>query len=122
MLPMGAHDLDIDINDISVRMSEKGDKFVPFGETEPEMLDIGEVVYATGNKVRTRRWTWRQSEYGKIKESSSYIFFPIDGFTDINKDMVIDARNELSKLLKEVFDCEVLIGYVDINQPEMSWE
>lgn len=122
MLPMGAHDLDRDVNDIGVRMSVEGDEFVPFGETIPEALDIGEVVYATGNKVRTRRWTWRQSEYGKIKESSSYIFFPIDGFTDVNKDEVIAARNELSKLLKDIFNCEVVVGYVDIDQPEMSWE
>lgn len=122
MLPMGAHDLDIDASDINVRMSVEGDEFIPFGETEPETLDVGEVVYATGNKVRTRRWTWRQSEYGKIKESSSYIFFPIDGFTDVNKDKVIEAREELSNLLKEIFGCEVIVGYVDIEQPEMIWK
>ena len=57
--------------------------------------DLGEVVYAVGQQVRTRRWTWRQSEHGKITDDSSDIFFPIDGFNDFNKDNVIKAQAEL---------------------------
>lgn len=29
---------------------------------------MGEAVYASGSEIRTRRWTWRQSERGKITE------------------------------------------------------
>ena len=48
--------------DVEVRFSREGDKFIPFGETEAEVLDAGELVYAVGDKVRTRRWIWRQRE------------------------------------------------------------
>ncbi len=66
-LPMGAHDLgNIDDKNIEVRMSKKEDTFLPFGGNEVEQLTENEVVYTVGNQVRTRRWTWRQSEYGKI--------------------------------------------------------
>ena len=84
-LPMGAHDLKDVTEGISVRMSHAGDTFLPFGGTEEEILDDGEVVYAAGSQIRTRRWTWRQSKHGEIEPETSYVFFPIDGFTDFNK-------------------------------------
>lgn len=88
-LPMGAHDLSAGSDDICVRLAREGDTFLPFGSTDEESPDAGEVVYAVGSQVRTRRWTWRQSEHGKIEADSSYIFFPIDGFTDFNKEQVL---------------------------------
>ena len=71
--------------------------------------------------MRTRRWTWRQSEHGKIEEDTSYVFFPIDGFTDWNKEEVLAAREELQSLLKQIFNCETAAGYVDAKKPEMEW-
>lgn len=35
---------------------------------EDDTPDLGEVVYAIGQQVRTRHWTWRQSENGKIPD------------------------------------------------------
>lgn len=43
------------------------------GTNEIEKLNDGEVVYAVGNQVRTRRWTWRQSDEGKIDENTNYV-------------------------------------------------
>ena len=96
------------------------DKFIPFGETEPEILDAGELVYAVGDKVRTRRWIWRQSEEGKIVESTKNIFFPIDGFKNSNYDNLMAAREELASLLKEIFDCEIKVGFIDKDNREFE--
>ena len=85
----------------------EGDHFLPFGETEEEAPGEDEVVYAVGHEVRTRRWTWRQSEHGKITADTSYVFFPIDGFVDFNKDRVDAVIAELSDILKNVFGCPV---------------
>ena len=120
-LPMGAHDIDtIAPQDVEVRFSRDGDKFIPFGETEPEILDAGELVYAVGDKVRTRRWIWRQSEEGKIVESTKNIFFPIDGFKNSNYDNLMAAREELASLLKEIFDCEIKVGFIDKDNREFE--
>ena len=120
-LPMGAHDIDtIMPQDVEVRFSREGDKFIPFGETEAEVLDAGELVYAVGDKVRTRRWIWRQSEEGKIVESTKNIFFPIDGFKNSNYDNLMAAREELASLLKEIFDCEIKIGFIDKDNREFE--
>ena len=119
-LPLGAHDIDKSSEDICIRFSKEGDTFLPFGKEQEEKPDIGEVVYAVGNEVRTRRWTWRQSEHGKITINSKNIFFPIDGFLNFNKTQIIEARDELSDLLKEYFKCETIIGFVDKEHPEIE--
>lgn len=119
-LPMGAHDLGGSSEDICIRFAQHGDTFLPFGGEAEETPDSGEVVYAVGHQVRTRRWTWRQSEHGKITPESTDIFFPIDSFTDFNREQVLAARDELQALVKTIFGCEAVIGFVDADHPEME--
>lgn len=119
-LPMGAHDLGGSSEDICIRLAQSGDTFLPFGAENEEEPDAGEVVYAVGHQVRTRRWTWRQSEHGKITAESSDIFFPIDGFSDFNEDKVIAARDELRLLVEQIFGCSTTVGLVDAAHPEMQ--
>ncbi len=112
-LPMGAHDLDSMKEDFYIRYSVNGDIFLPFGETNTEEVDNNELVYVTSSDVRTRRWIWRQSEHGKIIETSSNIIFPIDAFIGVNDDKAIKARDELSELLSKFFNCEIKTGLID---------
>lgn len=120
MVPLGAHDIDTLDGDIEVRFSKNGDSFIPLGTEETEILEDGELIYSAGDNVRTRRWIWRQSEQGKITNESKNIFFPIDGFEDKNYDSVMSARDELASLLKEVFSCDVKVGFIDKNNTEFE--
>lgn len=120
MVPLGAHDIDTLDGDIEVRFSKEGDGFIPLGTEETEILEDGELIYSAGDNVRTRRWIWRQSEQGKITNESKNIFFPIDGFADKNYESVISARDELASLLKEVFSCDVKVGFIDKNNTEFE--
>lgn len=120
-VPLGAHDIEASEDDICIRFSKNGDNFIPFGGNEEEYLEDGELIYSVGNKVRTRRWIWRQSEQGKITKESKNIFFPIDGFKDKNYNSVISARDELAELLKKNFNCQVKVGLVDINNTEFEF-
>ncbi len=120
-LPMGTHDLDRSPLDVEMRFSREDDIFTPMGETEPEALEPEEVVYAAGNQVRTRRWTWRQSNEGKIDENTKYVFFPIDGFVGFNDDKVREAMVELEKVLKDEFGCETFTGFVDKDNQSFEW-
>ena len=119
-LPMGAHDLGGSNDDICIRPARLSDTFLPFGGETEETPDPGEVVYAVGNQVRTRRWTWRQSEHGKITSASTDIFFPIDGFTDFNREQVLAARDAIQTHLKQIFHCETQIGFVDARQSKIE--
>ena len=118
-LPIGAHDLDSIDEGLDVRPAVEGDTFIAFGETEEEVPDIGEAIYASGHEVRTRRWTWRQSERGKITEETAAVLFPIDGFADVNKESVLAATEEFVTLLRRFFGdgIEIETGFVDRENP-----
>ncbi|WP_179030550.1 B3/B4 domain-containing protein [Paenibacillus kribbensis] len=119
-IPIGAHDIDTMNGEMTLRFSEEQDFFLPFGSTEIESVDKNEIVYATGNSVRTRRWTWRQSEEGKITTQSKNIFFPIDGFSDTNMDNMLSAQKELGNMLKYELGCNVSIGWVHAKHKSFS--
>ena len=112
-LPIGAHDMATIEEALEVRFAGAEDTFIPFGNGEMESPEEKEVVYVSGNQVRTRRWTWRQSEIGKITEDTSDVLFPIDGFTDFNKDKVIQAAEELAALAEQYFGVKASVGYID---------
>jgi len=121
VLPIGAHDITGLSDDITVRFSDENDTFIPFGSTDYDNPTDSELIYTTGHVIRTRRWIWRQSEVGKITADTSGIFFPIDGFSDINKSAVLEARDELCSLLQEIFGCEIsACGFIDAGNTEMS--
>ena len=105
-LPMGAHDLDTIADGLDVRLAEEGDTFIP-----------------CGHEIRTRRWTWRQSERGKITENTKAILFPIDGFSDVNAAEVQAAADELVALLKKYFGegLEIETGTVTKEQPRFEF-
>ena len=84
---------------------------------------MGEAVYASGSEIRTRRWTWRQSERGKITEETKAILFPIDGFSDVNADAAQAAADELALLLRRFFrdGIEIETGTVTKDAPRFDF-
>ncbi len=112
-LPIGAHDMATIDEALEVRYADADDTFIPFGNGEMEKPEDKEVVYVSGHEVRTRRWTWRQSEIGKITEETSDVLFPIDGFTDLNKEQVEEAAAELAELAKKYFGVDAKVGFID---------
>ncbi len=113
-VPMGAHDIDrMEEGGIEVRFSTPEDHFQPMGEETPEVMPEGELIYVSGHTVKTRRWLWRQSEDGKITEETSYVFFPIDGFSDANLHDVRSAADELAAFLSGLPGVKVRQGFID---------
>ncbi|MBZ5498643.1 MAG: hypothetical protein LAP85_19785 [Acidobacteriia bacterium] len=112
-VPLGVHDLDRCTGSIDVRLARLGDIFTPFGTTVSEPVDPGEVVYADGTEVRTRRWIWRQGEYSKATADSTNLFFPIDGFRGANETRILEARAELATALRNLTGAAVSEGWVD---------
>lgn len=112
-LPIGAHDMATVSEVLEVRPACADDTFVPFGGGESEKPEEGEIIYVSDHQVRTRRWTFRQGEIGKITEKTSDVLFPVDGFTDLNKDRVEAATRELAQLAEKFFGVKAQIGFID---------
>jgi DNA/RNA-binding domain of Phe-tRNA-synthetase-like protein len=120
LLPMGAHDMEVLPGDIEIRLTREGDIFIPFGATEPEPVDEGEVVYATGNHIRTRKWVWRQGEKAKVVPESRTLFFPIDAFYGVTDKAAQAARAELAALLQEYCGARTRELWVDKDTPSVE--
>lgn len=115
VISLGAHDL-ADIHaDLEVRFAKEGDLFLPFGATDYESVDVGELVFVSGNKVQTRKWIWRQSELGKTTIDSKNLFFQLVGFDDDKGASLNKAMEDIEHLITERFQgsCERYI--VDQN-------
>ena len=112
-IPIGAHDMATIEEKLEVRYAQDGDTFVPFGNGETEAPEEKEVVYVSGGQVRTRRWTWRQSEIGKITDKTSDLLFPIDGFSDFNKEQVEAAAKDLAEAIEKFFGVKAEVGMID---------
>ena len=138
-IPIGAHDMNSFLKadgtgrgdseaGISVRPATSEDHFRPFGAPEGEYDDPeeAEIVYVSGNEVRTRRWTWRQSEVGKMTDDTTAVFYPIDGFAGFNDEEVKNIVQEFSDLLREYFsasgsDFAIETGMVDKDKPRLEF-
>ncbi|MBS5778618.1 MAG: hypothetical protein KIC82_04145 [Acholeplasma sp.] len=120
ILPIGAHDIDNFKGDIEIRRANENDIFVPFNSEEFEHPDIDEIIYVSGNEVKTRRWTWRQGEKSKLTENSTNLFIPIDGFIE-TKEKVEALKSELVSFL-ESQGLEVTTGIVTKDNNFFEWK
>lgn len=138
-LPIGAHDIGTFVRvdgtgrgeedtGLEVRPAMVADTFVPFGagENEFDNPEEGEVVYVSGSEVRTRRWTWRQSEVGKITENTTAVLYPIDGFSDLNLNEVKAAMEDFIDMVGKYFEANskasmVSAGIVDKDNPRFDF-
>ncbi|SMC33073.1 B3/B4 domain-containing protein [Sporomusa malonica] len=115
IISLGAHDLNDIHEDLEIRFSKEGDIFLPFGATEYENVDKGELVFTSGNIVQTRKWIWRQSELGKTTIDSKDIFFQLVGFDNDSKAALNKAMEDIENIVIDRFQgtCDKYI--VDIN-------
>lgn len=117
-IPVGVHDISKFTNgEVMIRKATTDDVFVPFNSTEVEHADEGEIVYASGNDIKTRRWTWRQGENSKVTENAKDFFIPIDGFVS-NKEEVLKLQSDLVSVLHDELGLNVETGVVDKDHKE----
>ena len=119
-VPVGTHDIGtFDGLPLDVRYCETNDTFVDMRGSE-ESPEAGEIVYAVGTDIRTRRWVWRQGKNGLISSDAVDVFFPVDGFSDRTYDAVVAAQNYLAKVAHEELGARVLTEIVTRDGPNFA--
>jgi DNA/RNA-binding domain of Phe-tRNA-synthetase-like protein len=97
---LGGHALEDIHADLSVVFTTGNEKFLPFGATEYEAVEPGELVFTSGDVVQTRKWVWRQSELGKMTLDTKDVFFQLVGFDDSPGSPLIHALDALEEVLR----------------------
>lgn len=83
LIPAGGHAIDVLTQDIALRPATGEEAFVPFGSEEIEHPLPGEIIFAEGNAVLTRRWTWRQANHTLTLPETTAIEFNVDGLPPV---------------------------------------
>ena len=120
ILPVGGHSMDELTQDISLRLATGEEEFVPFGSTEVEHPLPGEVIFAAGNTVLTRRWTWRQANYTLTLPETRSIEINIDRLPPVELEEVHAIANQVMGLVEEFCGGKIRYEILSDNHREMS--
>jgi DNA/RNA-binding domain of Phe-tRNA-synthetase-like protein len=100
LAPVGGHAIDVCTMDIGLRLATGDETFVPFGSDKPERPLPGEVIFAEGDTVLTRRWTWRQANHTLTLPETTAIEFNVDGLPPVAPSDVEQACTEIQDLVR----------------------
>jgi DNA/RNA-binding domain of Phe-tRNA-synthetase-like protein len=118
LTPVGAHNVaQLGAMTLTVRESAAGDIFRPMGDSPNETPEDGEIVYAAGHVVRTRRWVWRQASDALVAPSARDVFYPVDGFSGQTDERVRQAVDDLANSCRAVFGATVTTALVSREMP-----
>ncbi len=112
LLPAGAHAIDLLNGDIELRFATGDEDFVAFGSEELEHPLPGEVIFAEGKTVLTRRWTWRQGNHTLTLPETTAIEFNVDGLPPVTRAEVEVACAEVAELIQRFCGGSTRIDYL----------
>ncbi len=99
LLPVGGHAIDVLTDDIALRFATGEESFTAFGSDVEEHPLPGEVIFAEGSTVITRRWTWRQANHTLIRLDTTAVEINVDGMPPVSPDEVASACQEVMDLV-----------------------
>jgi DNA/RNA-binding domain of Phe-tRNA-synthetase-like protein len=99
LVPVGGHAVDHLNEDLCLRVASGEEEFIPFGTDKPGHPEIGEVIFADGNIVVTRRWTWRQGSHTLVVSGTKAIEYNVDGLLPATPTQLEEACSELVDLV-----------------------
>lgn len=121
LLPAGVHPLGAGEHVLALRRAQAGDGFAPPDGGPLEAPPEGEIVFADGARVLTRRWTWRQAASTQTLPETERVFFNIDGLPPTPREDVLAAMHAVQALVREHTGGEVVAAQLlSAEQPAMD--
>ena len=101
LVPVGAHAIDVVTQDIALRLATGEEIFEPFGSDVVEHPSPSEVIFAEGNTVLTRRWTWRQAKHTLVVSDTKAVEINVDGLPPVTHQDVEQICRQVASLVQE---------------------
>jgi DNA/RNA-binding domain of Phe-tRNA-synthetase-like protein len=120
LIPAGGHAIDLLNGDIELRFATGTEEFVPFGSDQMEHPLPGEVIFAEGDTVLTRRWTWRQGNHTLTLPDTTAIEFNVDGLPPVTRAEIEEACAEVAELIARFCGGRIRIDYLTAETPRIS--
>ncbi len=120
VLPAGGHAIDVLKGDIALRLASGEETFTALGSDTVEHPLPGEVIFAEGDIVLTRRWTWRQAEHSLTRLETTAIEFNVDGLPPISRAEVEAAGQEIADLIGRFCGGRMRFEVLSEENPEIA--
>jgi DNA/RNA-binding domain of Phe-tRNA-synthetase-like protein len=119
VLPVGSHAIDVMKSDIALRPATGEEEFVAFGSDVMEHPEKGEFIFAEGNTVLTRCWSWRQAVHTLTLPESTAVEINIDGLLPVTVDEVKTAGEDMMGLVKRFCGGEMRFEILSQSNPKI---
>lgn len=120
LVPAGAHAIDVLKEDIALRPAKGSENFIAFGSEKLEHPLPGEIVFAEGDAVLTRRWTWRQAKHTLVEPGTTAIVFNIDCLLPVMADEAAQACAEAEQLIARFCSGRFRRGILSASSPRIE--
>ena len=120
VVTIGGHDVGACTEPLWVCFAHGSETFTPFGTTEIEHLEPGEVVYLSGQTVLCRRWTWRQAEFTKLTRQTTHVAINVDGLPPVTRGDVEMISEELATLVRMYCGAKAECKYLAEETPSIQ--
>lgn len=117
LVPIGAHAIDLLTADMDLRIATGDEIFEPFGTDIVEHPNPSEIIFAEGNTVLTRRWTWRQSKHTLILPETTAVEFNVDALPPVSDREVERIFGEITALVQKYCGGNVRHGILSKDNP-----
>jgi DNA/RNA-binding domain of Phe-tRNA-synthetase-like protein len=122
LVPMGGHSIDHAADGYVLRRAAGTERFVPFGTDQEEHPDPGEIIYAEGDIVLTRRWSWRQANHSLTLPETTAIQYNVDGLPPVSRAEVLAICEELAGMIGRHCGGRVRVELLEASRPSVSME
>jgi lysyl-tRNA synthetase class 2 len=120
IVTVGGHDVGVCAEPLWLGFAQGDETFTPFGTTEVEQPEPGEVVYLSGKTVLCRRWTWRQAEFTKLTRQTTHVAINVDGLPPVTHAEVNMIGEELATLARMYCGAKAECKYLAEDSPAIE--
>lgn len=113
LVPAGAFDMDDLGGDLELRFSREGDTFTALDSSEEIAVPAGEVSYASGSRIVTRHFVYKQAKQGILTENSRNVLFVSEILGELPAGAAEKVARALEEGLKECFGAETRAAVLD---------
>jgi len=122
LVPMGGHAIDHAVQGYRLRPATGAETFVPFGTDQTEHPDPGEIIYAEGDIVLTRRWSWRQANHSLTLDGTTAVQFNLDALAPVTRADLEAIGAELEELIRRHCGGRISHGMLSAAAPSFPME
>jgi len=122
LMPVGAHPVPEASEALHLRIAAPGDRFLPPDRAPAESPEATEVVFAQGQSILTRRWTWRQAALTLTLPETTAVFFNLDALACVPQDTLHAAISDVVALVRTHCGGESQTMVLDAQRPRWKSE